>query len=87
MQTQSGGHMPRQRSLPRLQELQVLQALLERRRHLRRLQARAALTASPHWLRAVADPQIGRVLASMHDDMARLWTVEELAAQGGMSRA
>jgi AraC-like DNA-binding protein len=40
-----------------------------------------------HWLRAVADPQIGRVLGAMHGDMARLWTVEELAAEGGMSRA
>jgi len=40
-----------------------------------------------HWLRAVSDPQIGRVLTAMHGDMARLWTVEELAAEGGMSRA
>jgi AraC-like DNA-binding protein len=40
-----------------------------------------------HWLRAVGDPQIGRVLTAMHGDMARLWTVEELAAEGGMSRA
>ena len=42
---------------------------------------------SSHWLRAVADPQIGRVLTAMHGDMARLWTVEELAKEGGMSRA
>src|SRR5260370_18355612 len=42
---------------------------------------------APHWLRAVGDPQIGRVLTAMHGDMARLWTVEELAAEGGMSRA
>jgi AraC-like DNA-binding protein len=40
-----------------------------------------------HWLRAVGDPQIGRVLTAMHGDMTRLWTVEELAAEGGMSRA
>jgi AraC-like DNA-binding protein len=40
-----------------------------------------------HWLRAVGDPQIGRVLTAIHGDMARLWTVEELAAEGGMSRA
>ena len=42
---------------------------------------------SSHWLRAVADPQIGRVLTAMHGDMARSWSVEELAAEGGMSRA
>jgi AraC-like DNA-binding protein len=42
---------------------------------------------SSHWLRAVGDPQVGRVLTAMHGDMARLWTVEELAAEGGMSRA
>jgi AraC-like DNA-binding protein len=42
---------------------------------------------APHWLRAVGDPQIGRVLTAMHGDMARLWTVEELAEEGGMSRA
>ena len=40
-----------------------------------------------HWLRAVGDPQIGRVLTAIHGDMARLWSVEELAAEGGMSRA
>ena len=40
-----------------------------------------------HWLRDVGDPQIGRVLKAMHGDMARLWTVEELAVEGGMSRA
>src|SRR5258706_6825932 len=40
-----------------------------------------------HWLRAVGDPQIGRALTAMHGNMARLWTVEDLAAEGGMSRA
>src|SRR5207253_8801870 len=40
-----------------------------------------------HWLRAEGHPQIGRVLTAMHGDMARLRTLEELAAEGGMSRA
>jgi hypothetical protein len=33
-----------------------------------------------HWLRAVGDPQVGRVLTAMHGDMERLLTVEELLA-------
>ena len=39
------------------------------------------------WLRAVADPQIGRVLTALHRDVSHRWTVEELADTGGMSRA
>lgn len=39
------------------------------------------------WLRAVADPQVGKVLSVMHREIDRAWTVEELARQGGMSRA
>jgi AraC-like DNA-binding protein len=39
------------------------------------------------WLRAVADPQIGRVLAALHRDVSHRWTVQELADTGGMSRA
>jgi AraC-like DNA-binding protein len=39
------------------------------------------------WLRAVADPQVGRVLRAMHEQLDHPWTVEELAGRGGMSRA
>lgn len=39
------------------------------------------------WLRAIADPRIGRVLAAVHRHLGRRWTVEELAEAGGMSRA
>ena len=39
------------------------------------------------WLRAVADPQVGRVLRAMHEQLDHSWTVEELASRGGMSRA
>jgi len=38
-------------------------------------------------LAAVADPQLRRALAEMHEDLARPWTVETLAARSGMSRA
>ncbi|MEA2568315.1 MAG: hypothetical protein QOI24_316 [Acidobacteriota bacterium] len=39
------------------------------------------------WLRAVADPQVGKVLRVMHEEIEHPWTVEELASRGGMSRA
>jgi AraC-like DNA-binding protein len=38
-------------------------------------------------LAAIADPQLRRALGDMHDDLARPWTVETLAARSGMSRA
>jgi AraC-like DNA-binding protein len=41
----------------------------------------------PALLRAFADPQIARALQFMHGDVARRWTVEELAARVGMSRS
>jgi len=51
------------------------------------LHVEAQRTAASHWLRAVGDPQIGGCSLAMHGDMARLWTVEDLAAEGSMSRA
>lgn len=44
-------------------------------------------SCTSHWLRAVADPQVGRVLRAMHERLDHPWTVEELAGRGGMSRA
>ncbi len=38
-------------------------------------------------LAAIADPQIRRALHAMHEDIAEPWTLEELAARAGMSRA
>lgn len=38
------------------------------------------------WLRAAADPHIGRALAAMHDEPARSWTVADLAGEALMSR-
>lgn len=34
-----------------------------------------------------ADPAVGRVIAAVHEDPTRRWTVEGLAASVGMSRA
>lgn len=41
----------------------------------------------PAWYRAMADPAIGDTLRLLHSDPARRWTVAELAAKSGMSRA
>jgi AraC-like DNA-binding protein len=39
------------------------------------------------WLGALADPRLDRVLRAIHEDVARPWTVAELAGLAGMSRA
>ncbi|MFL7899926.1 AraC family transcriptional regulator [Azospirillum argentinense] len=39
------------------------------------------------WLGALSDPRLGRVLRAVHGDIARPWTVAQLAAVAGMSRA
>jgi AraC-like DNA-binding protein len=39
------------------------------------------------WLGALHDPQIGRILAAIHRDPARAWSVESLAAEAAMSRS
>lgn len=44
-------------------------------------------TCNSHWLRAVADPQIGKALRAIHESVESPWTVEELARIAGMSRA
>lgn len=43
--------------------------------------------AAPAWYRALADPVVGRVLRLLQDDPAHPWTVAELAAKAGVSRA
>jgi AraC-like DNA-binding protein len=42
---------------------------------------------APRWYRASADPRLGRALSAMHADAAHPWTVPELAAASGLSRA
>jgi AraC-like DNA-binding protein len=39
------------------------------------------------WAAALTDPAITAALRSIHDDPARPWTVQELGARAGMSRA
>jgi AraC-like DNA-binding protein len=40
-----------------------------------------------NWSAAMADPGIARVLAAVHAEPARAWTVEQLAGVAGLSRA
>ncbi|MFC7302939.1 AraC family transcriptional regulator [Streptomyces monticola] len=41
----------------------------------------------PAWYRAMGDPVVGRALRLLQDDPAHPWTVTELAAKAGVSRA
>lgn len=42
---------------------------------------------STGWSAALSDPAVAGALRALHDDPARPWTVEELGALGGLSRA
>jgi AraC-like DNA-binding protein len=42
---------------------------------------------APRWYRASADPRLSAALQAMHEDVGRPWTVPELAAINGLSRA
>jgi AraC-like DNA-binding protein len=43
--------------------------------------------AAPRWYRASTDPRLGAALQAMHENAAHPWTVPELAAISGLSRA
>lgn len=42
---------------------------------------------APPWYRASADPRLGAALQAIHENTAHPWTVPELAALSGLSRA
>jgi AraC-like DNA-binding protein len=42
---------------------------------------------APTWYRAYSDPVVGKALRLIHNDPAHPWTVAELAAEAGVSRA
>ncbi|GGK20907.1 AraC family transcriptional regulator [Streptomyces camponoticapitis] len=44
-------------------------------------------TGAPAWCRALDDPVVGTALRLLHDTPARPWTVADLAAEVGLSRA
>jgi AraC-like DNA-binding protein len=39
------------------------------------------------WLSGLSDPSVGRALSAMHEEPAKRWTVEDLAALAGLSRS
>jgi AraC-like DNA-binding protein len=43
--------------------------------------------AAPRWYRASADPRLGAALQAMHENAGHPWSVPELAAISGLSRA
>jgi AraC-like DNA-binding protein len=44
-------------------------------------------SSAPRWFQASADPRLSSALQAIHDDAAHAWTVPELAAVSGLSRA
>ena len=42
---------------------------------------------NPGWLTGLMDPHVGKALAAIHEEPARDWTVESLAALSGLSRS
>ncbi|HEY4083040.1 MAG TPA: AraC family transcriptional regulator [Burkholderiaceae bacterium] len=68
----------RQQVLNRLFEV----VLIEMLRH-----ALSEGSAAPGFLRGLGHPQIGRAVIAMHAAPERHWTLEDLAAEAGMSRA
>lgn len=48
---------------------------------------RHAAAGAPAWFRGAADVRVGPALRALHADPARAWTVSELAAVCGLSRA
>ena len=42
---------------------------------------------APAWYRAYSDPVVGKALRLIHNDPSRAWTVAQLAAEAGVSRA
>lgn len=43
--------------------------------------------AQPGWLAALRDPHVGRVIQQVHRSPGRLWTVDTMAREAGMSRS
>jgi AraC-like DNA-binding protein len=52
-----------------------------------RFQPAEAATQEKGLLAGLADPSLARALRRLHDDVARRWTVADLARTAGMSRA
>jgi AraC-like DNA-binding protein len=67
--------------------IQVLRALLETGEIPGEPPGEESGPASPGWLAALRDPQIGAALTLIHQEPARRWTVAELASAASLSRS
>jgi AraC-like DNA-binding protein len=77
---EAGAHLPgRELVLERLVEVLLVEAL--------RFRPAAAPSQEAGLLAGLADAALARALRRIHEDVARRWTVEELARAAGMSRA
>ena len=47
----------------------------------------ATASSPPSWLSSITDPKLSKAMEAMHADYGRSWSVEDLAALSGMSRA
>src|SRR5581483_3137944 len=54
---------------------------------LRAFAGSGSCTETPRFLRALADPRIGKSLDAMHRELAKPWTLATLASAAGMSRS
>jgi AraC-like DNA-binding protein len=73
-----GGNPGSSIMMTRLLDVLFIQALREWGRH---------RPGTLGWLSGLMDPQVGKALSAIHDDPARDWTVESLAALTGLSRS
>jgi AraC-like DNA-binding protein len=78
-QLADGGGVPG--TLARLAELLFVEAIR------RQLDGAAGAAGAAGWAAGLANPAVRRALACMHDDLARRWTTDELAARCNLSRS
>jgi AraC-like DNA-binding protein len=50
-------------------------------------QSACSRTGAPSWIRGLSDPQVARSLAAIHREPEQPWTVEQMAAEAGLSRS
>jgi AraC-like DNA-binding protein len=81
-------HMIVEATAPRPGQLTILARLAELLLvEMLRLYVQERSAGQAGWLFGVRDPHMGRVLALMHDDPSKAWTVETLAREAGISRS
>lgn len=75
----SEGKLASSSIMARLSELLFVEAV--------RAYSDSLLAHEKHWLRGLKDRYVGRALAALHNRLSHSWTVDELAAEVGLSRS